>query len=287
MSPQSHSLDTLKAMRKQLQVYSVPADYIPDYLDDSEVDEYVSWRYAIVGWLFEMRDIAKFEEETIETSLSILDRYVAAKPELVLDAEAYHRAAFTSVYITTKIHEEGYLTPDHFKLLSDNMYTIEMIEKEETVILNAINWRVNPPTPSAIADEMLNVIPSKMIPRNQIEELFNDQIQQMLYEEYFVTEDDCKLAMAALYNALQLAPEAKKLPKFVELRVLDAAGLGEDDSAEILRLRALLVGVSDRIEPIPAEEKTEEEVTNIEQALSRPNTRIFRTSRTAVIATAG
>eukprot|EP00980_Cylindrotheca_fusiformis_P007743 scaffold1640_cov101-Cylindrotheca_fusiformis.AAC.10 len=257
MPSRTRPLDTAKAMRKQAQDYTISSDYIPEGLEGSEIDKYASRRYTIVGWLFEIRQLAQLEEETIEIALSILDRYVATKPKLVVDAVAYQLAAVTCLYISAKIHEDAFLTLDHIKLLSGNLYTPDDVEKEESLILNAIEWRVNPPTPSAFADEILNVIPSRMIQRDQIEELLKDQIHNMLYEAHFVPENDCKLAMAALYNALQLAAGGKKLPKIVETRVLNAAGLSRDDDAEILRLRTLLVGVADKIEPITPDDQAQ------------------------------
>eukprot|EP00980_Cylindrotheca_fusiformis_P005821 scaffold1223_cov119-Cylindrotheca_fusiformis.AAC.24 len=70
---------------------------------------------------------------------------------------------YLCLYISAKIHEDASLKLDHIKLLSGNLFTPEDVEKEESLILNAVEWRVNPPTPSAFSDEILNVIPSRMI----------------------------------------------------------------------------------------------------------------------------
>lgn len=282
------SLDTLKAMRKQEDVYSISKDYIPDYIDDTALDEYSTRRYRMVDWMFQITETFSFEEETIEISLSILDRYAALNLGLMLDPDAYQLAALTSIYIAAKIHEECCLTPDHIKRLSGNEYTTDILEKQERLILNTIQWRVNPPTPSAFARELLNVIPYEVIQRDQILNVFKDQIHNMLYEEYFVPIKACKLALAALSNALESVPRAKKLPKYVEPRLLSAAGLSKDDTNEISQIRELLIDISTNTDANPAEEQTEEvQPTPTKQDVSCLSTPIQSTSPRTIMAAAG
>jgi hypothetical protein len=273
-------------MRKQEDAYSIPKDYIPDYIDDTAVDKYSSRRYRMVDWMFQINETFSFDEETIEITLSILDRYVALNPGLMLDSDAYQLAALTSIYIAAKIHEDCCLTPDHMKRLSGNEYSTDILEKQERLILDTIQWRVNPPTSSAFARELLNVIPSEVIQRDQILTAFKDQIHSMLYEEFFVPEKASKVAIAALYNVLASVPRAKKLPKYVELRLLGAAGLSKHNTNEITKLQELLIEISTDTEAEPTEEQTEV-VQPTKQVVFCPSTPIESTSPRTVTAAAG
>lgn len=288
------SLDTLRGMRKQADAYSIPSDYTPDYMHDIVVEEYASWRYAMVEWLFEIRETFSFEQDTIEITLSILDRYVAAKPGLMLDSDKYQLAALTSVYIAAKIHEESCLTPHHIEMLSDCLYSTETVEKQEVLILNAIQWRVNPPTVSVVAGEILNVVPTELIQRDQILKIVEEQMVLVLFEEYFVPENTFNLAVAALYNAFSsYATENKEpLPKYVEQKLLSVAGLSKNDMTAITSRRSDILGIiseqDEAIEPINEETDAPVAQQKKNDALSCcPNTPIRSASRRTIAAIAG
>lgn len=258
MASKIHTLDIIKTMKKQEKAYLVKTNYIPMTVDDESVEDYASWRYAMVEWFMQIVDSFSFQQETVENTLSILDRYVASNLALVEDSDAYQRAALTSLYIAVKIHEECCLTPDQIFELSRGEYSNDILAAEEESILNAINWRVNPPTASSFARELIDIIPEELIDREQVFVSFQKQIKHTYYEEYFTTEKASMLAIAGVYNALTTCGCATKLPRFVELRLLSALGLAKEDKLDILRIRKLLINISENSED--ESEQSDEEV---------------------------
>jgi len=237
------SLDRLKAMLKQEEVYRIDSSYIPDELPDHVVEEYATWRFTMVDWFLKIMGTFEYQHETIEVTMSILDRYVASKPELMKQSKGYKLAALTCLYMVAKINEQCCLTPHHINDLSTETHAIERIEQEELAILKAVGWRVNPPTPTAFSRELFAIIPADLIRKDEIIGIFKMQMTHMMFEEIFVTEKPSMLVLAALYNAIT---SVQTMPKYLELRLYSALGLSKKEGAveSINRLKELLLTVS-------------------------------------------
>eukprot|EP00526_Cylindrotheca_closterium_P017312 CAMPEP_0113620736 /NCGR_PEP_ID=MMETSP0017_2-20120614/10574_1 /TAXON_ID=2856 /ORGANISM="Cylindrotheca closterium" /LENGTH=312 /DNA_ID=CAMNT_0000530421 /DNA_START=61 /DNA_END=999 /DNA_ORIENTATION=- /assembly_acc=CAM_ASM_000147 len=240
------SLDRLKGLLRQEDAYGIESTYIPDEYPDQVVEEYATWRYTMVDWFQKIMGTFQYQNETIEVTMSILDRYVAAKPELMKQSKAYKLAALTSLYVAAKMHEQCCLTPHHVNDLSTDIHSIERIEQEELEILKAIGWRVNPPTTTAFCRELFSIIPTDLIRKEEIVGIFKMQMNHMMNEEIFVTEKASMIVLAALYNAITSVHKAEKMPKYLELRLFSALGLSKSEDAKesISKLRELLLTVS-------------------------------------------
>ncbi|CAJ1950082.1 unnamed protein product [Cylindrotheca closterium] len=240
------SLDRLKGLLKQEEAYRIESNYIPDEFPDHVVEEYATWRYTMVDWFQKIMGSFQYQPETMEVTMSILDRYVAAKPELMTHSKNYKFAALTSLYVAAKMHEQCCLTPHHVNDLSTDTHPIARIEQEELEILKAVGWRVNPPTPTAFSRELFSIISSDLIRKDEIIGIFRMQMSHMMFEEIFVTEKASMLVLAALYNAITSVRKAEKMPKYLELRLFSALGLSKNEEAEesINKLREFLLTVS-------------------------------------------
>lgn len=241
------SLDRLKGLLKQETVYRIDSNYIPEEFPDKVVEEYAVWRFTMVDWFQQIMGTFQYEHETMEVTMSILDRYVASKPELMKHSKSYKLAALTSLYVAAKMHEQCCLTPHHVNDLSTDIHEIKRIEQEELSILMAIGWRVNPPTPTAFSRELFAIIPSDLVKKkDEIVTIFNMQMKYAMLEEIFVTEKPSLLVLAALYNAITSVHKTQKIPKFLQLRLFSALGLPSGAKAEesINKIRQLLLTVS-------------------------------------------
>lgn len=155
------SYDRLNALLRQEKAYKIESSYIPDAFSDEVVGTYAKWRYQMVEWFQELIRYFQYQPDTLEVAMSILDRYVAAKPEIMERPREYQMAAVTSLYIAAKMHEPRGMTADQIYDLSTELYRAEKsLEQEELDILHTIGWRVNPPTPTALMREMLCMIPT-------------------------------------------------------------------------------------------------------------------------------
>ncbi len=120
---------------------------------------YWEWRSQMITWQYSLASTCDFQKDTVEISLSIVDRFVAVQNELLFQARRYQAACMTALYIAAKIHEPQCLTPNQMEQLSVGRFKASEIEAMEIEILQAIQWRVNPPTAGYFCRMLLELVP--------------------------------------------------------------------------------------------------------------------------------
>ena len=279
--------DIIDAMRDREAAYAIPRNYIPEWMDDISVESLTSWRATMVDWFFQIAETFDFKMQTIEITMSILDRYVAANTDLMNDGDKYQLAALTALYTAAKIHEECCLTPYHIQEISQGKFSYETIVKEEEKILFAVKWLVNPPTAVTFARILLSLIPSAFLPRKQkraVMQLVQQQIDLTLYEDVFVPTKPSTVAVAALFNGLAGVSGGTKLPSFLKHRILSALDLDKSSWHSVSTVRKVLCNLAFKEEEEEEEEETEPEMPTKLQDISgsRPEIRVESSPRTIV-----
>jgi hypothetical protein len=200
---------TLLAMKGQEQVYA-KHDYLRQHdttpTTTPIVDE--DCRSKMVAWSYQVVDYLKFQRETVEISMNSLDRYMATADGRRLHSNtcAYQLAAMTCLYTAVKIHEPEAMDPQLVSNLSRGTYSPTQIEHMEVALLQALDWRVNPPTALAYCRLYLDLISVEDLdPMSRTAAYESVQYQT----ELAVNDYDCMLvppstvAYCALVNALQ------------------------------------------------------------------------------------
>lgn len=165
-----------------------------------------SWRRQMIAWQFSLANTCDFHTDTIEVATSLVDRFVAVQQQLLHQANRYQVACMTGFYIAVKVHESQCLTPDQLQTLSGGRFQASDIEAMEREMLQAIQWRVNPPTIAASCELLVQLLPSTMIPchvRQQVLEVALSLIPLILPEESFASESTLALGLACVGNALR------------------------------------------------------------------------------------
>jgi hypothetical protein len=221
-------LDTLQAMRMQeVNAYRISTSHLVEIVQDDRSQEekktedgddsiifkdkilsvYLSWRSEMVRWSYSIAQVCHFQKETVEITISIMDRYVAVDSEiLLLDAWQYQLACMACMYTASKVHESQCLTPQQMEHLSRGRFTRQQIVQKEAQILKAIQWRVNPPTAIAFVRCLVESLPQAYnLPDNRttILEVVEAQIELALADPMFIPVKASSLALAALMNAVQ------------------------------------------------------------------------------------
>jgi len=122
-------------------------------------------REKIAAWCFEIATFCNFNPETVEITLSVLDRFMST-PEGVSarsDRSIYQLASMAALYTTVKVHEPAAMPPQFVCRLSNGAFTPEDITVAETVLLQSVEWRVNPPTSSSFIRLLTNLIPTELL----------------------------------------------------------------------------------------------------------------------------
>ena len=244
----------------------------------------------MVDWFFQIAETFDFKMETIEITMSILDRYVASNTNLMNDGEKYQLAALTALYTAAKVHEECCLTPYHIQEISQGKFTCETIMEEEQRILFAVKWLVNPPTARTFARILLSLIPSAFLPKKQkraVLDLVQKQIDLTLYEDIFVPTKPSTVAVSALFNGLAGVTGDTKLPSFLRHRILKALDLDKNSWHSISTVRKVLCNLAFKESSDKEEEQEEESLPEIptkpqDISGSRPEIRVNSSPRTIV-----
>jgi hypothetical protein len=188
----------------------------------------VDCRFRMSEWCYQIVDFCKFKRETVAVSMSFLDRFLCtpAGLEIFLDRSMFQLAAMTALYTAVKVHEPEAMEPALIASLSRGVYNKEQVEAMEFKMLNAIQWRVNPPTAIAFVHELLDLIPSSIIngdAKAAIIDLAKFQTEVAVSDYDFVTVNASSIAFAALFNAFESMNMDLKLQSHIEYSFAQAA----------------------------------------------------------------
>jgi Cyclin, N-terminal domain len=186
-------LSALLVTEESYLVLHIPCKAIALSSDSRPLGE--EWRQKICQWSFRVIDHFRLDREIVSFGLNLFDRYlvtncldkqarqsnrnkirsgVCSCPSCgqSIDSATYQLAAMTSLYVAIKLHpdnkmlmEDGTRRKRHFKLesfveLSRGQFQAQDICRMEQVILEALKWKVNPPTPMALVAYLLSMMPS-------------------------------------------------------------------------------------------------------------------------------
>jgi hypothetical protein len=257
----NQTMSTLQAMRRQETTSYHCEDYLQgalqqqSFIDDifnspqHTTAEYVevlkSNRKKMAQWCMTLMDACQLSRETVSIAMSYFDRFMATEQgaECIDDSATFQLSAMTSLYSAIKIHEEKAISPEVLCNISRGFYSKKDMEEMEWRMLNALQWRVNVPTPLAFVREYLNMIPNKVVnqeTKDHLLELAKVQTEMSVADYSFVTVKASSIGFAALANAMDVLG--------LEFRIVNHYILSERnlvDTQEVLDIQgALFAAVS-------------------------------------------
>jgi ribosomal protein L37AE/L43A len=165
-------------------------------------------RFKMAEWCYQVVDFCKFSRETVAISMSYLDRYISTAAGLpaLSDRKLFQLAAMTCLYTAIKIHEPEAMEPRIVAQLSRGTYTEQQVTDMELEILNAIQWRMNPPTALSFLNNSLALLPEGVMSpsdRDTVYELAKFQTELAVHEYSLITVSASTVAFSAMMNALE------------------------------------------------------------------------------------
>jgi len=218
------TMSTLEAMRLQETSYSCQ-DYLQQALTQSQhsfvqgdseftqddVTVCQNNRSKMVEWMMTLTDACQLKRDTVSIAMNNMDRYLATPQGMthsLRDSSAFQLACMTSLYSAIKVHEEKALSPEVLSSISRGFYSKKDMEDMEWSMLNALQWRVNGPTPLAFVREYLANIPRRVMKDSVKEHVL---ALAMMQTELAVTDYNMStsskassIAFAALTNAMDV-----------------------------------------------------------------------------------
>jgi hypothetical protein len=178
-----------------------------DYLSQSPLID-AACRDKMVAWCFQVVDFLKLTHESVEISMSHLDRFLVTPQgaAALTDRNVFQLAAIASLYTAVKIHEAQAMDPALVSFLSRNTYSAKQVEDMEATILNALQWRVNPPTASSFARNFLQLIPSNVLNEKLQENVYSvakAQIEISVVDYAYIGTSASVIAYCAVTDAIE------------------------------------------------------------------------------------
>lgn len=175
-------------------------------------------RVKMVDWQVAVVRHCSFSQECVAVAFSNLDRYLSTPQgyKALVDRRQFQLACMTSIYLSIKINEVETITPQGMAKVSRDDYTEDEIVECEQEMLAALDWHVNPPTPTAFAELYVSLL--RPTDEDQIHEQEQEeqhralqrhvmeyakmQIEMASREYHFVGRAASSLALAATLNGL-------------------------------------------------------------------------------------
>ena len=201
--------ETIKIMRHQedkgYQTLNclVPAPPMENDFSSTTTAVDADCRFRMAEWCYQIVDYCKFDRQVVEVAMSCLDRFSVASPTLLRDRNRYQLASMTCLYSAIKQMEPEAMPLALMAKLSQGLFTKQQIETMELEMLQAIQWRVHPPTASAFAHYLLKLSGNNQDDQNQVLKLTESQIKTAVSYADFIHVPASAIALASLINAFE------------------------------------------------------------------------------------
>lgn len=205
------TLATIEVMRRQEETGYHVSDYLSQLSADAALESCPvdsQCRMVMHKWCNEIVQFCKYSQETVETTMSVLDRFMATQDgySILLDRSQFQLAVMTALYTTVKVHEHEAMDPNLVSNLSRGAHSPEAVEAMETRMLKAIQWRMNPPTSMSFVRKILNLVPEHLLGASEIQtvvDLAKFQIELAMEKYEFCMLPASSIAVASLLNAVE------------------------------------------------------------------------------------
>lgn len=203
--------------------------HCPDYLEQQSlahkdrtkpVDE--ACRVKMSEWCYQVVDFYKFNRQTVWIAMSYLDRFLATKlgkPALE-DRKIFQLAAMTALYTAIKIFEPEVMEPAVVSVaLSRGTYSEKEITDMESLILEALQWRVQPPTALCFAQHFLALLPAEIASseRQSMVDYSRFQTELAVNDYFFVKLNPSTVAIASILNAIDMISHVSEMSESVSV----------------------------------------------------------------------
>mmetsp|Transcript_925 Transcript_925/g.1725 ORF Transcript_925/g.1725 Transcript_925/m.1725 type:complete len:366 (-) Transcript_925:70-1167(-) len=236
--------DRLAAMRRQEEssTYRIH-DYIYERGTLSEEDAKSKFnetnRTQMSEWCLRLSDYCGFSRETASIAMSYVDRFLCTSEGRCVqeDTKEYQLATMASMFLAIKQNERIIIEACKISKLSRRGFTESDVIRMETIILDALGWRVCGPTKLEFVQHFLQLLPANVSPkiRDVVWECARDQAELAISSYCLTLQNPSLVAFAAILNVIEsidllTEEEPIKMPflgAVVEVMHIDVLRLGK------------------------------------------------------------
>jgi hypothetical protein len=239
------AVEIIRVMKEQEKSYVATHNYLKS-AGDGITDSFRRW---MCGWCFQIVDSRKFSRYTAYVTMSCVDRFLCTSGggAYLTNTKSYQLVVIAALHIAIKVHEPTTLDGEVLTKLCRGVFSPKEINEVEQVILLAINWCVNPPSPQSFVKQFVAMLPSRGVTpmtRQKLLDVAAYQNDQALSEMSLVQQNPSAVSMAILLNALSFVPEIPSSTSSLFLRNLGKSTgctrflAGVNDAKKMLREHA-------------------------------------------------
>jgi hypothetical protein len=147
--------------------------------------------------------------EVVSTAMSHLDRYLGVYIGTV-DKNLFQLVSMTCLYLSIKLNEHEHLiiqgsvsSMDTILKLSNGFFKLEEMEKMERELIDALQWRVHPPTGQVYVNQFLKYL-SIDDDHQELQDLASYTIELAVMDYFFISYKNSDIAIAALLNSIHI-----------------------------------------------------------------------------------
>jgi hypothetical protein len=205
------TLTTVEVMRRQEDTGYAVSDYLSQLPASATLAEHpvdAQCRMVMHKWCKEIVQFCSYNQETADIAMNCLDRFMATPNgfTILYDRSQYQLAAMTALYSSIKIHEHEAMDPKLVSNLSQGAHSPEAVEAMESRMLQAIQWKVNPPTSMSFVRKILDLVPEHLLStseRQTVIDLAKFQVELAMDKYEFCMMPASSIAVASLLNAVE------------------------------------------------------------------------------------
>ena len=164
-------------------------------------------RKLMLKWSYNVVDYFNLSRETAAMAMSYSDRFLQTNkgPEFLRDTDMYQLLCIVSLYLAVKVHETSSLTPKVFAEIAHGQFSVDQLEKMETILLATLEWRVNPPTSLCFVRLFLDLMSTELDHEMKaaVYMLARTQTERAVGDYKLLTVEPSKIAYASVVNSLE------------------------------------------------------------------------------------
>lgn len=200
-------------------------------------------REKMCEWSYRVCDHFRTNREIVAFSFSFLDRFV---DKCSCDRTAFKLAAMTSLYMAVKIFNSKQISIASLAELSRGEFDVKHVSEMERIILETLNWRMNPPTTQSFIQQIYPLLgiedETVRVALYNMAQFFSEVC---IYDYELVTQDRFLIALACILNSiegLQVAMFDESLSSRFVLHLKSSLGVAiEESSLDVCRERLWLL----------------------------------------------
>lgn len=213
----------------------------------------IAWREKIVEWCYQVVDHCELGRDVVSYAMSYFDRIV---PHYGINDTIVQLVSMTCLYLAIKVHCPKKISVQSMVSLSRGSFRDDQVVKMERIILQGLNWHLNPATPHLFLEIFFET--SQEDPAmNEIKDSATYLLELAVCDSFFVNKKPSSISRAAILAAMDIVEQPLQVNILLEnLLVDDDRSMVEKCYIRLLQIYNVIIkqdSCNDDVDAVPQE----------------------------------